>query len=109
SGDRLPDLPRHALVLNAGVGKDIWRINATASYLSDAFGIGGAEQSTDPFNQIESRWLVDLSAEADVIDGVSVFASAENVFDKTYNVSIVPAGLRPGMPRTLLAGVRIGF
>lgn len=109
TGDRLPDLPRHALVLNAGVGKDIWRVNATASYLSNAFGIGGAQQSTDPFNQIEGRWLVDLSAEADVIEGVSVFASAENVFDKTYNVSIVPAGLRPGMPRTLLAGVRIGF
>ncbi len=108
-GDRLPDLPRHALVLNAGLGRDIWQINATASYTSDAFAIGGAAESVEPFNQIEARWLVDLSAEADITEGISVFASAENVFDKTYNVSIVPAGLRPGMPRTLLAGVRIGF
>ncbi len=109
AGDRVPNVPRHALTLTAGIGQDGWSINALANYQSDVFNRGGAVQVADPFNRVKARWVVDLSAQAEITEGVSAFATAENLFDNTFNVGVLPAGLRPGMPRTLLAGVRLAF
>lgn len=109
AGDRVPNVPRHALTLTAGVGQAGWSFSALANYQSEVFNQGGAAQVADPFNRVEPRWVVDLSAEAQVIQQVSLFATAENVFNNTFNVGVLPSGLRPGMPRTILAGVRLAF
>lgn len=109
SGDRLPNLPRHVLTLNAGIGREGWSINATANYASTTYSAAGAAAVANPFNRIESRWVFDLAADVEVIEGVSLFAVAENLFNATYNVGSLPSGWRPGMPRTLLAGLRFGF
>ena len=109
AGDDVPNVPRHALTLMAGLGKAGWSFNAMANYQSEVFNRGGAAQVADPFNRVEPRWVVDLSAEAEVVEGVSLFANAENIFDNTFNVGVLPSGLRPGMPRTILAGVRLAF
>ncbi len=109
AGDDVPNVPRHALTLTAGVGQAGWSINALANYQSEVFNRGGAAQIADPFNRVEPRWVVDLSAEAEVIESISLFATVENLFDTTFNVGVLPSGLRPGMPRTVLAGVRLAF
>ncbi|MGY6550392.1 MAG: TonB-dependent receptor family protein [Erythrobacter sp.] len=109
AGDRVPNVPRHALTLTAGIGQERWSINALANYQSEVFNRGGAAQIADPFNRVEARWVVDLSAEAEVAQGIALFATAENVFNNTFNVGVLPSGLRPGMPRTILGGVRLAF
>lgn len=107
-GDRLPNLPRHALTLNAGIGQEQWSVNATANYQSNSFNRGGTEEAL-AFNQVGARWVVDVAAETEIIAGVSLFGSAENLFDNTFNVGNLPAGLRPSLPRTILAGARLAF
>lgn len=108
-GDRLPNLPRHVLTLNAGVGQQGWSLNATANYTSTAFSAAGATEVADPYNEVEARWVVDLAGEVELMERVALFAVVENLFDATYNVGNLPSGWRPGQPRTILGGVRLNF
>lgn len=108
-GDLLPNLPKHILTVNAGIGQDGWRIDLTGNYTSETFGETGTGAQSDPFNRIAPRMIFDLSGEVDLVSNVSLFGSVENLFDKTYNVGIQPAGWRPGMPRTVMGGIRFGF
>lgn len=108
-GDRLPNLPRHLLTLNAGIGQDGWKLDLSGNYASEAFGAVGAGAETDPFNRIAPRMIFDLAGEIALTGGVALFGSVENLFDETYNVANRPAGWRPGMPRTVMGGLRFGF
>ncbi len=109
AGDRLPNLPRHLLTLNAGIGQEGWRIDLTGNYTSVAYGSVGAGALTNPFNRIAPRMIFDLAGEINVAENAALFASAENLFDKTYNAGISPAGWRPGKPRTVMGGIRVEF
>jgi len=109
AGDRLPNLPRHLLTINAGLGRDGWRIDLTGNYTSVAYGAVGAGALADPFNRIAPRMIFDMAGEVEVTDNAALFASIENLFDKTYNVGIQPAGWRPGKPRTVMGGLRMNF
>jgi Fe(3+) dicitrate transport protein len=109
-GDRLPNLPRHQLTVNAGIAQPgAWRLDLSGNYTSTAYGEIGDAALADPYNRIGSRMIFDLAGEIDLTDNASLFASVENLFDKTYNVGIQPAGWRPGLPRTAMGGVRVKF
>jgi Fe(3+) dicitrate transport protein len=53
--------------------------------------------------------IFDLSGEVELARNVALFGSVENLFDKSYNVGVQPAGWRPGLPRTVMGGIRFGF
>lgn len=108
-GDRLPNLPRHALTVNAGIGQEGWRLDLTGNYTSASYGAVGAAALADPYNRVAPRMIFDLAGEVNLSANAAVFASVENLFDKTYNVAIRPAGWRPGLPRTIMAGFRFDF
>lgn len=108
AGDELPYVPEQQLTLTAGVESDRWRTNVIASYVGETRAVAG--QGSIPANErIEDRIVFDLSAEFDVVPGVSLIGLVENVTDEVYNVSLDPAGARPGKPRTILGGVRFTF
>jgi len=107
-GDQMPLLPEHQLTLNAGIEAERWRAFATLNYVDVARSEAGSGDI--PANErIDSRTLLDLSGEFDVTESASLFASVNNITDEEYNVAFRPAGARPGMPRTWLAGVRFQF
>jgi Fe(3+) dicitrate transport protein len=108
-GDRLPNLPRHLLTVNAGIGRDSWRLDLTGNYTSAAYGETGAGAMADPYLRVPPRMIFDLSGEIGLADNVALFGSVENLFDKTYHTSVQPAGWRPGLPRTVIGGIRVGF
>ena len=108
-GDLLPNLPQHVLTVNAGIGRGGWRLDLTGNYTSEAFGATGAGAMSDPFVRVEPHMIFDLSGEVELTGNVSLFGSIENLFDKTYNVGVLPAGWRPGLPRTVMGGIRFGF
>jgi Fe(3+) dicitrate transport protein len=60
-------------------------------------------------DRIDSRTLLDLSAEFDMTRRTSLFASVTNLTDQVYNVAFRPAGARPGAPRSWMAGVKMQF
>lgn len=108
AGDKLPYVPEHQLTLTAGLEGETWRTNVIANYVDEARAVAG--QGAIPANQrIDERVVVDLSAELDVVPGVSLIAVVENITDEVYLVSFDPAGARPGKPRTILGGVRFTF
>ena len=89
AGDRVPNVPRHALTLNAGIGQEGWSINALANYQSELFNrgrrSGGSRSVLKPDRS--TPWVVRFfSAEADVMRGVSAFATGRYyLFDNTVN------------------------
>ena len=106
AGDELPYLPRHQLFSSLGLGDDRWLVNLGASWVSAMRTEAGhgplvVEESTD------SALVLDLLAEAAVVSRLRVYGSLQNLTDRRYVVARQPAGARPGLPRTLMVGVRL--
>ncbi len=107
-GDELPHIPRHQLNLGLGAGGDGWRLRLGANWVDESRASAGS--GAIPANErIPSRWLADLSGEYQLSGGVRLFASVENLFDRSYLGARTPAGARPGQPRTAWAGLRLDF
>ncbi len=108
AGDELPLVPEHQLTLNAGIDARRWRTYLTMNYVDEARAEAGS--GAIPANdRIDSRTLLDLSAEFDMTRRASLFASVTNLTDEVYNVAFRPAGARPGAPRSWMAGVKMQF
>lgn len=108
SGDELPYVPEHQLTLSAGLESDNWRTLLSMNYVDETRSTAGS--GSIPENErVDSRTLFDVSGEYDVTRNASVFASVQNLTDEVYNVGFRPAGARPGMPRTFMAGLKVDF
>jgi len=78
------------------------------NYVSDARSQAGSG-SIPADEEIESRFVVDVSGRYAFTDQVSGIVSVENATDDEYIVSWSPAGARPGKPAHLLGRYRSGF
>jgi Fe(3+) dicitrate transport protein len=108
TGDELPFMPEHQVTLSAGLEGNNWRTTLTMNYLDEARARAGS--GTIPAGQrIDSRTLFDIAGEYDLTQNTSLFASVQNLTDKVYNASFRPAGARPGLPRTIMAGIKVDF
>ncbi len=105
-GDSLPEVPKHAVNLGIGLGRDTWRLDLNANYVTEAQARAGSDHKDQT---IDSRVLLDLSGEYRVHGHARLFASVENLADQEYVVHHRPAGMRPGKPRELWAGVKVDF
>jgi Fe(3+) dicitrate transport protein len=104
-GDELPYLARHRLYARAGVERAGWSAAVMANAVSDmraAAGQGPIPES----DLIGSHVVLDLVAEAPLPGGLALVGRAYNVLDEAYVVARRPAGLRPGLPRTVTLGLR---
>jgi Fe(3+) dicitrate transport protein len=108
SGDELPLLPEHQVTLSAGLESDNWRTLLSMNYVDEARSRAGSGAIPDS-QRVDSRTLFDVSGEYDVTPNASLFASVQNLTDEVYNVGFRPAGARPGMPRTFMAGLKVDF
>jgi Fe(3+) dicitrate transport protein len=104
-GDHLPYVPRHQLFVSAGLEKGPWsgRVATTASSaVRTVAGQGDIPSSerTDSFVVLAAGLDYELSTD------VTAYAAVENLTDTHYVVARRPAGVRPGLPRTLQVGVR---
>ena len=58
---------------------------------------------------IDGHAVLNLSTEYQVTPFARVFGVVRNLADNAYAVARRPAGLRPGLPRTVRLGVRARF
>ena len=109
-GDALPYVPRHQFFAGAGVQGDRWQVDLSAYYVGRARTRAGQGELV-PTLSTDSAFVVDALAEyavkGNVLSGpVRLFASVQNLADRHYVVGRHPAGARPGLPRTITAGVK---
>jgi Fe(3+) dicitrate transport protein len=108
AGDRLPYLPENQWSLGAGLDTERWMGYATLNFTDEMLTEPG--QGDIPATQRTDDYLtLDLSGEVAVWGNLRATAQLRNATGETYIVARRPAGVRPGMPRTLLLGVRWVF
>ena len=108
AGDQIPNLPRRQLQASFGLEKARWRLSLESQAVSqkrtkaDQGPIPGLE-ATDAYLVFNLSGEYDLNAEE---KGASLFLSVRNLTDQAYIVARRPAGARPGLPRTVMGGIR---
>ena len=108
TGDELPYLPAHQLGLSIGYERSRWGVGVFGNYMSEMRSQAG--QGDIPANElIDSRFILDGTVEVGLGGATRLFASAQNLLDEAYVVARRPAGLRPGMPRMVTVGLKLGF
>lgn len=107
-GDELPYLAKHQLSLQAGFRCNKFSTNLQLRYQSDMRAAPG--QGSIPTNElIQGFSVIDFSTQYQMNKQVALFFNINNLTDKVYAVARTPAGLRPGLPRMLLGGLKVRF
>ena len=104
-GDELPYLPAHQVGFSAGLERGALSLTLGGAYVATMRSVAGQGAIADS-EHIAGHTVIDVSAEWALQRGVAVFGRVSNLLDETYLVSRRPAGLRPGLPRTVALGIR---
>jgi Fe(3+) dicitrate transport protein len=105
-GDRLPYLPVHQASASIGAEAPRWRAEL-GMVAAGAMRTQAGGGPMDPATSTDGFTTFNLSGEYIVNQRTRVFASVQNLTDETYITSRRPAGARPGLPRTLMAGMKL--
>ncbi len=108
AGDKMPYLPSHQLNVGVSVLYQKAEININGFATGKMRTIAGNED-IDMVSNTDSYFLLDISANYQITNTTQFFVDARNITDATYLVSRRPAGLRPGLPRMLMAGIKFSF
>ncbi len=108
SGDELPYLPRHQLYLSAGIETEKWGVSVGGKFIDEMRTRAGSGSIAEN-RRVDSHWTVDIAGEYHITDHISAFATVENALDEEYVAARRPAGARPGMPLTAMAGVKVAL
>jgi Fe(3+) dicitrate transport protein len=111
AGDALPYVPRHQFFGAAGAQGERWQLHLSAHYVGRMRTRAG-QGDLVPSESTDSAFVVDALGEWSVTGGgrdgrFRVFAGVQNLTDRRYVVGRHPAGARPGLPRTVTAGVKL--
>lgn len=106
SGDELPYVPKHQLSASLAVAHPRARLELFGTYAS-AMRTEAGQGELVPELSTDERTLLDVTAEARLHGGARAFVTVQNITDETYIVARRPAGVRPGLPRRVMAGLKI--
>lgn len=105
-GDELPYLPRWLVHATWTLRSDRWKLGVEASYIGEMRTVAG--QGPIPADRrIDAALVFDAGGEFGLTSWGRLYVAARNLFDQEYAAARRPAGLRPGLPRTILAGLKI--
>jgi len=107
-GDELAYLPQHRLNVKAGLQHDLWSLQLSMLYQSEMRNEAG-QGSIPEDEKIDAYTVLDVSAFYQVHPSVQVYSTIDNLINKEYMVAGQPMGYRPGKPRAIHAGVKVGF
>jgi Fe(3+) dicitrate transport protein len=105
-GDQVPYIPEHQLNLTFSINHERFDLGIMGNYQSAMRTRAGqgelpADESTD------ARFVIDTTGELVVGRGLRAFASLQNVTNEVFIVARRPAGVRPGLPRTFVLGLKL--
>ena len=114
-GNRVPYVPEYQIFASAGLEVGRFGFSVDASYTPDVFAsANNTSRSIDAFGEpdarfgeIDSAFLVDLTARFDVTPNVRLLGGVKNVFGEEYISTRLPEGPRAGRPRFFYLGAEI--
>ncbi|MBI2822419.1 MAG: TonB-dependent receptor [Acidobacteria bacterium] len=108
-GDKLPYIPSHQLDVAAGLSRGRWSMDVESTYAGRMRTVAGQ----GPIRQREAtdaHLVLNISGEYRLTeDGTRFFLSIQNLTDREYVAARHPSGVRPGLPRTFLGGIRFSL
>jgi Fe(3+) dicitrate transport protein len=107
-GDEFPYVPRHQANLGVGFVHQKFSAWTNVVHVDRMRTVAGQGQIPSDESTDETT-LLDLTANWFVKPELRIFVQGRNVTDEAYVVARRPAGVRPGLERTVLAGVAFEF
>lgn len=105
SGDLFPYLAPDQLTLQISLEHSKFALSMNGKYTAQMRTVAGKD-AIPIGTEIGSNFILDASATYRLGQQIQLFGSANNLMDDVYLVSRRPAGLRPGMPRTFMIGLK---
>ncbi len=105
-GDALPYIPEHQGTIQAGISAPRWSANLSLNATGEMREQAG--QGDDGFFT-DRQFMLDVGAEAQVIENARVYLRVENVLNQRPLVSRRPFGARPAKPFSIMLGVKYEF
>jgi len=106
SGFELPYVPRHQVSAAVDVEAGAWRARTDATLTGRTRTVSGAGPLVDT-RATDAAFALGLSGEYALTSSARVYASVQNLTNHVHVVSRHPAGVRPGLPRLVLVGLRL--
>lgn len=107
-GDQLPFIPEHQLNSALSLSWDKLQFNINNVY-SPKMRTAAGQGDINPENSTDSFFITDVNTTYNVMNDIDLFVNVRNLFNETYIVSDRPAGVRPGLPRTFMGGLRVNL
>ena len=107
-GDEIPYIPEHSLSASAALTTKKSFLGVFANYTSEMRTQPGSGALIDSASA-DSRFLLDIVTEYELIRHMRIFASVYNTLDEIYVASRFPYGAHPGAPRTFTAGLKLAL
>lgn len=108
SGDEIPFIPRHQF--NSGLSFNYKGSSTNLNAIYSPQMRTEAGSGPIPVNSSTDEYIVlDLNTGYSITPNVELFLNIRNLLDETYIVSDRPYGVRPGLPRTFMGGLKINI
>jgi len=107
-GDEIPYIAKHQLNASLGFEHKKFDISLNGRY-NGAFRTQAGSGVIPDSEKVDSNIVVDMAARYKLSRLISLKGNIINLFDATYAVSRMPAGLRPGHPFGAFAGLEFNF
>jgi Fe(3+) dicitrate transport protein len=108
SGDQLPYIPSLQVSAKAGLEAGPASLGLTLRHVGEVRTKAG-RGAPAAAESIPAHWVGDLDAAWAYSPETRFFVAVKNLADAVYLASRRPAGLRPGLPRSISGGVSLEF
>ncbi|QQR86292.1 MAG: TonB-dependent receptor [Flavobacteriales bacterium] len=107
-GDRIPFTPEHQMQVSAAITSGRFEFGLRMVHVGSTITATGTK-AEDGSRMLDAWTVLDADACVRLPGWAEIFASVQNVLDDRYAVGDLPAGWRPGLPRTVQGGLRLRF
>jgi Fe(3+) dicitrate transport protein len=108
AGDRLPYIPPHIATIRAALEHKKLSVHLTGNYQA-AMRAEAGQGALTANNSTDARLTLDAAVHYKLNSHFTVYGTAINATNTKYLAARRPAGVRPGTPRLLRAGLMVKF
>lgn len=108
AGDELPYIPKHQWNATLGLEHSDFELNLNARYNGEFRTMAGSGP-IPPSELVASNFVLDFAGKYFYNENIGLTLNVINMLDETYAVARVPAGLRPGHPFGIYAGIALRY